>query len=157
MQLTKTQIQNFWTKVKKTNSCWLWQANTVNGYGRVNLNNKVYLAHRVSAFLSGKISKLSKDSIGARGIIIMHTCDNRICVNPAHLIATTQKENVLDAKRKGRRIDVSGENNPNSKLNWDAVKSIRDGMTVSNFKKLFPELNESQFYLIKNNKSWIIA
>jgi hypothetical protein len=32
----------------------------------------------------------------------MHSCDNRQCVNPAHLIGSTQSANMKDAVKKGR-------------------------------------------------------
>lgn len=38
-----------------------------------------------------------------RGKVVMHTCDNPRCANPAHLRVGTQRENVHDAMRKGRR------------------------------------------------------
>ena len=34
--------------------------------------------------------------------VIMHTCDNRRCCNPDHLVGGTRHDNMLDAMRKGR-------------------------------------------------------
>ena len=36
------------------------------------------------------------------GMVIMHTCDNRGCFNPAHLQLGTQADNVRDCVSKGR-------------------------------------------------------
>ena len=36
------------------------------------------------------------------GSVVMHTCDNKKCINPKHLVAGTQKQNMEDAARKGR-------------------------------------------------------
>ena len=37
------------------------------------------------------------------GMVVLHSCDNRSCFNPAHLSVGTQKENIQDAEAKGRR------------------------------------------------------
>ena len=42
------------------------------------------------------------------GMVIMHTCDNRACCNPEHLVLGTQQENIQDAQRKGRFNHVHG-------------------------------------------------
>lgn len=76
--------------------CWPWLGTiTHQGYGRVSWNGRAHQAHRVSWMLT-------RGPIPA-GIVICHSCDNPICVNPNHLWMGTQKDNVGDCKAKGRR------------------------------------------------------
>lgn len=78
----------FWSKVEKTDSCWNWKANTVRGnYGRFKYNKKEEMAHRLSY-------ENSKGVI-PQGLVLDHLCKNPKCVNPSHLEAVTQRENVL--------------------------------------------------------------
>lgn len=51
-------------------------------------------AHRYSWFLAnGPIPT---------GMYVLHTCDDRACVNPAHLFIGTQRDNIRDMIAKGR-------------------------------------------------------
>lgn len=89
---TKTNFSNrFWSKVSKTGECWLWIGSlNNNGYGQMRINTRSHLAHRLSYELTyGKISK---------GLVVNHLCEMPNCVNPKHLEAITQLENV----HKGR-------------------------------------------------------
>lgn len=59
------------------------------------------------------------------GMVVMHTCDNRKCVNPEHLIVGTQSDNMRDCVAKGRRQDQNGEKGPSAKLKEQDVHFIR--------------------------------
>lgn len=91
----KTRLEK---NILKTDSCWEWQKRKDrDGYGMVDgVLRKHYgqRAHRASyQIYKGEIPK---------GMVVMHTCDNRSCVNPNHLVIGTQKDNVRDCRDKGR-------------------------------------------------------
>lgn len=83
--------------------CWIWTGKlrdrggaTGEPYGvTTKLGREVY-AHRFAYMaFHGPIPD---------GLNVIHSCDVRCCVNPAHLRLGTQKENIQDASRKGRLV-----------------------------------------------------
>lgn len=78
----------FWSKVKKTETCWYWTAAQKKGYGLFAINGRQTGAHRFSYELkNGPI----KDNL-----VIDHKCRTTLCVNPNHLRAVTAKINVTE-------------------------------------------------------------
>lgn len=116
----------FWKFVDKTDddSCWNWNGNLVNGYGRISLGSKLLGSegsHRVSWMMHN-----NQDI--PDGYHVMHSCDNPKCVNPSHLSIGTPKDNTQDMIVKGRKKIVIpiGEKNGKSIINPEIVRFIRD-------------------------------
>lgn len=96
---TKHPEDRFWNFVDKSsspNGCWEWTGRTMgSGYGSFTTNSPKHVAaHRYSWELrNGPIPE---------GMCILHSCDNRRCVNPDHLRLGTPIDNIKDAVDRNR-------------------------------------------------------
>lgn len=152
MSPEQKDIKRFWKKVLVygENHCWEFQGCKLkNGYGRISINGKVELAHRVSW-------KISNNEI-PEGMCILHKCDNRICVNPNHLFIGTKKDNAEDRDKKGRQASRKGELNGRSVLTKDQVEKIKSFPTgfgyCNELAKRF-NVNKQVIFKIKHGKTW---
>ena len=67
--------------------CWIWLLSTNFGYGQFAWKGKQLRVHRVMyELLRGPIPE---------GLVPDHLCQVKCCINPWHLEAVTQRENVL--------------------------------------------------------------
>lgn len=103
--------------------CWPWRgalggrkSRTGVGYGKFTVQGRQYDAHRVSW-------EIHNQRPVPDGLHILHTCDNPLCVNPRHLVAGTNDDNVCDMVSKRRH--TFGERNPRAVLTEEAVADIR--------------------------------
>jgi hypothetical protein len=109
--------QRFWAKVDRAGDCWLWTASRRgDGYGAFQVESQRQIsAHRYSYLLNhGPIPE---------GMVVMHSCDQPLCVNPDHLSLGTNLANQRDAARKGRKRP--GIKNHNAKLSEEQVLELR--------------------------------
>ncbi len=118
----------FHVKVSSS-GCWERRSNmNRNGYSRLYMNGKRVMAHIYSyEVYKRKVPK---------GHVIRHTCDNRCCCNPDHLVSGTEVQNMRDRTIRGRHNT--------QKLNKKEVSDIRyyKGKGVST-RSLAEEFNVS--------------
>ncbi len=75
--------------------------------------------HRVAAFLWLNFDILQPYDVDSP-TAVCHKCDNSICFNPEHLFVGTARENIKDAREKGRSIGIR-----NRRLSGHVVREIR--------------------------------
>ena len=97
-------------------SCVLWQgAVKGGGYGSLWEEGRWWSSHRwIYTQVHGELKP---------GEVVRHTCDQKLCINPDHLVVGTQQDNVDDMWRRGR--GKSGTQHSNSPLSEDDVRTIR--------------------------------
>lgn len=76
--------------------CWHWLLKPdPQGYGQMNIGQKrIMRAHRLSYLIN--VGDIPDD------MVVMHKCDNRICVRPDHLTLGSRADNLADCRAKGR-------------------------------------------------------
>ena len=119
--------------------CWIFTGCTTwDGYGRIRHNGEVKLAHVVSY-------EIFKGHIPA-GLIVMHSCDVRCCINPTHLSVGSHNDNMKDMTNKGRQAILYGADNSNCKLHDDVIDEIvsRYALEKISQRKLASEYGVSQ-------------
>lgn len=142
--------ERFWSKVDRRgpDDCWPWTAGLGGGgdrygYIRVSPTEGAISAPRLALILDGRDP--------GHGGVTRHTCDNPLCVNPAHLISGTQAANLDDMARRLRN---------GRKLDGDQAAEIRRRLAAGERQRpLAAEFGVSQPMIskIKRERNWRYA
>jgi len=145
--------ESFWARVEKTDSCWWWRGYVNNnGYGRL------YVALKKKSMSAHKLSYVLAHGDVPEGMVIMHSCDNRKCVNPEHLRVGTASDNQRDAMHKNRAYfsRIKGDYHPRSDLSEISVARallVKDALPVQDIANALGT-SKSNIYKIVQKVSW---
>lgn len=154
----RSEMERFWEKVDKrsTNECWNWiGAKDADGYGRFRTDRRILNRW-------AKASRFLYESINGklpRFLNVCHTCDNRACVNPNHLYAGTQQQNIQDMKDRNRFTphSKSGEQSHLSKLTAVQVREIRRRAALGESRRILEKefnISRAQLGAVIRRESW---
>lgn len=85
------ELEKLLSFTKEVNGCLEWdRCLNTDGYARATINgNENTKVHR-------HVYQLCNPDEDIKGKLIRHTCDNTKCINPAHLLSGSPKDNVMD-------------------------------------------------------------
>lgn len=143
------RVALFWSRTARDGTCLVWTAGrTKRGYGAFRVGGRDIAAHRVSY-------ELSVGPVPA-GMVVRHTCDRSLCVEPTHLIVGTQRDNMQD-KFLRSRDRVRGEENSNARLSTRDVIRIRElrasGVRVARLAEQF-SIKSTDVCKIASGRTW---
>lgn len=137
--------------IDKSGDCWEWTGRkNKSGYGLTGVKVGTELAHRAYWLLVvGEIPE---------GMCLLHSCDNKKCVNPSHLKIGTHAENMAEARERERMRPARGDRNGRAKISYEIAEEIRKD-TVSSNVSLAKRYGVSDVLIsnVRNGKSWVRA
>jgi hypothetical protein len=147
---TDSVRERFWKNAPTGDGCWEWQGRAAyNGYGILSHMSTWVFAHRVSwAIHSGE---------DAGDKMVLHSCDNRRCVNPMHLRLGDTHDNIMDSVERGRWNRPAGEDHCRAKLTWEQVHDIRRRHLAGEVQKDLADefgVGRSAIKAIIRNRTW---
>jgi len=89
------------------------------------------------------------------GMLVRHTCDNKVCVNPAHLEIGTKSDNGIDASERGQLPRGSRHHfSVLTEADIPAIRAqLRDGISETQIAADFG-VGRSAINHIRRGKSW---
>jgi len=134
----KQRFERFFVK-GPDGECWPWLGSpSTYGYG-------VFRTPEKSADKAHRVSYLMHRGEIPDGLQVMHSCDNRICVNPAHLSLGTNAQNQEQAWARDRKQRVR-------KLSPEDIKAIKKSKETNTKMAVIFGVNQSEISRIRSGK-----
>lgn len=111
---------------KEVNGCLIWNG-AVNSDGYPKLSRRYNDKDVVSSNVKGH-RHLYEHFNGitlSSDVVVRHTCDNPLCINPDHLIIGSSQDNVSDRVSRGRSYNA---------VSPEEVKRVKDAVSSCRFK-----------------------
>ena len=145
-------LKTYWSHVPDAgvDECWVWQGNVWNRRGRFTWVDRCLSVHRMAYELSyGQIPI---------GMTINHLCMVPLCVNPRHLEAVTNVENVRRwqvALKEGRVPDRPAQALiANAKLTIEQVQAIRADRRFGHIVAVDYGISQYAVHDIRRGRCW---
>lgn len=149
MEGSRSLPENFFTKIHVIpGGCWNWTgAFHQKGYGSFKFMGKVW---RVTRLMHEHYfhTRLTQSHI------VRHTCSNKTCVNPRHLVAGTEKQLSTDPRLKHLERGSRGEKHHSSVLNPEAIRVIRSSKRAAKFMADVYGVSKTTIYNVRNKVIW---
>lgn len=129
------------------NGCWEWRG-ALHAVGYPSVPNRFgggrYGHRAMFAAVVGQIPV---------GMYVLHTCDNRLCINPEHLFLGTHLDNIKDMHSKNRQRGGSmpNESNPYCRFSDETIENIRKDAKAGKTKRWierFYGISETHYYRV---------
>ena len=149
---TRSPIQRFCRKVHipaDSSQCWIWTGARFHyGHGAFAPDGRVPRNIGAHRWLYQWVHGVELP----QNITVNHHCDNPPCVNPQHLYAGTQQDNVADMIRRGRQ--AQGTQTAAARLSEADVRTIRSSsQTVRQLARQFG-VTDWTIYKVLQGKSY---
>ena len=133
--------------VSSESGCRMWQGTITKstGYGEIKVNGRKTTAHRAMWIAHhGEVSV---------GLVVMHSCDNRLCINLEHLSVGTRRDNSIDMAQKSRggfdRLSPTQRRESARRAIWTLGADGRHARAVTRVSSTTPEERHTTA-----NKGW---
>lgn len=131
--------------IESPSGCWEWIGGRHGvGYGCVpaSMGGGRYAHRAMYESVCGTIPQ---------GMYVLHTCDNRLCINPEHLWLGTHRDNIADMNAKSRQKGGSlpNERNPSCRFTDGQIRSMREARKTMSLRAMVRHFGISETHLLR--------